>query len=82
MGYTNDLLKRLREHRAKSGKGAKYLRMFRSFELVHSEECKTKSEAMRREAEIKKMTKKEKEEVVNCDIFRIGRRGEKGDEDE
>jgi putative endonuclease len=57
-GQTNNLKKRILRH--KSGKGAKYLRRFDSFQLVYSENFKTRSAAMRREAEIKKLTKKQK----------------------
>jgi len=64
VGYTNDLEKRLKAHRSKSGRGAKYLRMFPSFELVHQENYETKSEAMKRESEIKKMSHAQKRVVV------------------
>jgi putative endonuclease len=57
-GYTDDLEKRLLKHR--EGKGSKYLRSFKSFEIVYREEFDTKSEAMKREAEIKKLTKQQK----------------------
>jgi putative endonuclease len=62
-GYTNDLEKRLAKH--KSGMGAKYLRSFDKFELVYREEFETRSEAMRREAEIKKWPKTKKEKLVS-----------------
>lgn len=61
-GYTNDLEKRLKKHL--SGKGAKYVRCFGSFELVYTEEFPTLSGALRREYEIKQMTKKRKEELI------------------
>ena len=60
-GQTNDLKKRLSKHRA--GTGAKYMRLFKSFELVYQENFETRSEAMKREAEIKKLTKKQKEKL-------------------
>jgi len=40
------------------------MRCFKSFTLVYCEECKDRSEAMKREAEIKRMTKAKKEELV------------------
>jgi len=63
VGQTNNLAKRLLMH--KQGKGAKYLRRFDSFELVYSEIYKTRSEAMKREAQLKKMKKGQKERLVN-----------------
>lgn len=61
-GQTIDLEKRLEKH--KSGKGSKYLRRFKKLELVHKEECKSLGEALRRETEIKRMTKSEKEKMI------------------
>ena len=61
-GYTTDLEKRVEAHNL--GKGAKYTRMRRSVELVYFEEHPSKQEAMRREALIKQMTKKEKEKLI------------------
>ena len=62
-GYTNNLEKRLEKH--KNGKGSKYLRSFDSFKLVYKEEFKTKSKALKREAQIKKLSKSEKEDLIN-----------------
>lgn len=62
-GQTNDLPKRLEQHR--NGKmGAKYLRMFTSVELVYSENVESKSAALKREIEIKKMSKAAKENLI------------------
>jgi len=61
-GQTNNLERRLEEHRKK--KGAKYVRNFENFELVYVERYKTRAEAMKREAEIKKWPKKRKEKLV------------------
>ena len=61
-GYTNNLNKRLLRHQY--GKGAKYLRAFDSFKLVYTETFSTKSEAMTREAQIKKLTKSQKEKLI------------------
>lgn len=62
VGQTNNLEKRIELHR--KGKGSKYMRSFSSFELVYREEYQTRTEAMKRENELKKLTKKEKEELV------------------
>lgn len=64
-GISNNLSKRLSEHRNHTKKSAKYMRSFDSFKLVHTEKYKTKSEALKREAEIKKLTKNKKEALIN-----------------
>lgn len=63
-GYTNDLKRRVREHN-KSSKGAWYTRWHRPVKLIYFEEFKTKSEAMKREYEIKKLSRKQKEKLVD-----------------
>ena len=57
-GWTNRLEERIRAHN--EGKGAKYTKSRRPVELVYYEAFATKEEAMRREAAIKQMTRKEK----------------------
>ena len=64
IGQTNNLEKRLGEHKSKSKRSAKYVRYFSSVELVYSETLKTRSEAMKREAELKKWTRNEKEALI------------------
>jgi putative endonuclease len=62
-GWTNNIEKRLSDHKA--GKGSKCVRGRLPVTLVHLEEFATKEEAMKREYEIKKkMTKLEKEKLV------------------
>ena len=61
-GYTNDVGKRFETHQ--SGKGAKYTRGRLPLELVYTEEFETKSEAMKRECEIKKMSREKKMELI------------------
>jgi len=67
IGQTHNLAKRLKEHREKSAKSAKYICYFSSFELVHSETYKSRKEAMRREAELKGWSKSEKEALIRND---------------
>ncbi|MGB6839195.1 MAG: GIY-YIG nuclease family protein, partial [Microgenomates group bacterium] len=62
IGQTKGLVARIRKHTA--GKGAKYLRMSKSFELVYTEEFKTRSGALKREHELKKLSKQEKENLI------------------
>lgn len=61
-GYTTDLERRVSVHN--SGKGAKYTRARLPVVVVFSEAYATKSEALRREAEIKRLTRREKRELV------------------
>ena len=62
-GWTNDLEKRIGAHNC--GKGAKYTKSRRPVALVYYEEFSTKEEAMRREYEIKQMTRKKKLELID-----------------
>ena len=52
IGQTNNLERRLREHRDKSNRSAKY-KIFDSFKLVCQETFATRSEAMKREWQLK-----------------------------
>ena len=61
-GITTDVEKRLEAHR--SGKGAKYTRGRGPLELVYQEECGDHSSALKREAEVKKLTREEKEKLI------------------
>lgn len=61
-GWTNHLEERIKTHNA--GRGAKYTKNRRPVELVHTECFATKEEAMRREAAIKRMTRRQKEELI------------------
>ena len=57
-GWTNDLDKRIQEH--KTGRGGKYTRAHAPVELVYYESFDTKNEAMSREWHIKQLTRKQK----------------------
>ena len=61
-GWTTELDRRIAQHN--SGKGAKYTKSRRPVELVYYEKFGAKQEAMRREAEIKKMTRKQKIKLI------------------
>ena len=63
-GQTNDLERRIHEHNFDRIKSAKYLRAKKPVELVYSEKYPTIQEALSREAEIKKLTKAEKEALI------------------
>ncbi|MGL5380697.1 GIY-YIG nuclease family protein [Clostridium sp.] len=61
-GWTNNLDKRYKVH--SSGKGAKYTRARLPVELVYFESFEDKIEAMKREHEIKKLTRIKKLELI------------------
>jgi putative endonuclease len=62
-GATNDLKRRIDEHN-NLNLGAKYTRARRPVKLVYSKRKKNKSAAMKEEARIKKMKRKEKIDLV------------------
>jgi putative endonuclease len=62
-GITTDVQARLEVHR--SGKGAKYTRGRTPLELVYSEVCGSHSQALKRELEIKALTRDEKIKLIN-----------------
>lgn len=57
-GWTTDLTKRLKCHN--SGKGSKYTRCRLPVKIVYFEKFKDKSSALKRECEIKKLTRDKK----------------------
>ncbi len=61
-GITTDVDKRFRAHSC--GKGAKYTRGRGPLELVYREECGDHSTALKRELEIKALTREEKELLI------------------
>ena len=62
-GWTNDLDKRVMAHN--SGNGAKYTKSRRPVALVYYETYETKEAAMKREAAIKRMSRREKERLIS-----------------
>ena len=64
IGQTNNLEKRMAEHKSKTIKSSKYVRSFPSFELVYSEQFETRSEALKREYALKQLTKIQKEKLI------------------
>ena len=63
-GITTDIKRRVDEHN-NSVKGAKYTKLRRPVALVYSEESEDRSSASKREYAIKKLTRKEKLELIN-----------------
>ena len=70
IGQTNNLEKRLQYHR--NGNGAKFLKNNSTIELAFSERYETRSEAMNREAQLKKWTRAKKEALIdgNLDLLK------------
>lgn len=66
-GWTNDLQKRVKVHN--EGKGGKYTRSRLPVTLVYQECFHTRQEAMRREAAIKKLSRKKKIELITRECF-------------
>ena len=62
-GWTNHLEERIKAHNA--GKGAKYTKGRRPVELVYYETFATKQEAMKREAEVKRLNREGKIEFIH-----------------
>ena len=61
-GWTNSLDRRLAAHNA--GTASKYTRSKRPVEMVWHEQCADKSAALKREAEIKKLPREKKMELI------------------
>lgn len=64
-GWTNHLNKRVADHNA--GRGAKYTKVHRPVELAYYETFETKEEAMKRECAIKKLSRPQKERLIESD---------------
>lgn len=75
-GITTDLDRRLREHKEgtagknkSKSKGANYTSAKGAVKIVYSEEHPDRSSASKREAEIKKMSRQEKLELIAVSLF-------------
>ncbi len=69
-GWTNCIEKRLKEHN--SGRGAKFTRARLPVKLRYLEVSQTKSDAMKREAAIKKLNRSQKEKLIlQCHLEKI-----------
>lgn len=59
-GWTSNLARRMAAHNGLAGTGAKYTSSRRPVTLVYAERSATRREAMRREWEVKRLTREEK----------------------
>lgn len=66
-GWTNDIESRISAHNA--GNGAKYTKMRLPVTLVYKEILETKSEALKRELEIKKLKRNEKLKLIEKGVI-------------
>jgi putative endonuclease len=64
-GYAVNVSRRVEEHNGQGKAGARYTRARRPVELVYTEIYKTRSDAQKREAQIKKLSRKEKEILIH-----------------
>jgi putative endonuclease len=69
-GWAVDVARRVKTHNA--GRGARYTRMHRPVELVYTEEVLTRSDALRREAAIKRYPRAKK--LALCRPWKPARR--------
>lgn len=67
-GYAKDLKCRLEQH--KKGRGARYTRMHKPDRVIYVEEFSSRSEAIERERQIKKLSHGQKRQLINsrCDV--------------
>lgn len=69
-GITNDLEKRIQQHNGLSKiPGAKYTRARRPVKLVYSEKLDSRSDALKREIQVKKFSRIQKEKLIKNDII-------------
>lgn len=68
-GYTTNLERRLRQH--EEGKGAKYTRGRGPFQVVYIEKHETKEAAMKREYEIKQLSRKGKVQLIRDQLKEV-----------
>ena len=61
-GWTEDLERRVAQHN--TGRGARYTRSRRPVQLVYSEPCADRSQALRREAALRRLTHREKDALA------------------
>jgi putative endonuclease len=63
-GVTTDIQRRIREHNGEIAHGAWYTELRRPVVLVYTETAETRSQAQKREAIIKRLSKQQKENLT------------------
>jgi putative endonuclease len=74
-GYTKDVNERARQHA--NGRGARYTKMYPPKEVAYIEQFASRSEAMKREKAIKKLTHQQKAELAQLYKTQNGKQGAK-----
>ncbi len=64
-GVTTDLVRRVGEHNGEQPGGARYTRARRPVALVWSERCDSRSEAQRREAAVRRLSRRQKNRLID-----------------
>ena len=64
-GVTTDVERRINEHNHDNKLAASYTRGRRPVKLVYSEACADRSQAQKRESDIKKLSRKQKEALIS-----------------
>ncbi len=64
-GITNDLERRIKAHN--SGNGCRFTKYRAPVKLMHNEEVSTKPEALKREAQIKRLPRNKKLDLINLE---------------
>ncbi|MCH2057557.1 MAG: GIY-YIG nuclease family protein [Thalassotalea sp.] len=67
-GVTTDVDRRVSEHNQSNALAAKYTRVRRPVVLAYSEQCENKRAAYQREYAIKKLSKQQKEQLVEQQV--------------
>ncbi len=71
-GITTDVERRFKEHSTSSKRAARFFYSSPAEKIVFRESCKNRSDALRRESAIKKMTRKEKLDLIGlCPLYQF-----------
>ena len=70
-GITSNIEHRIKDHN--SGKGCRYTRSRLPVKLVYTEICRTKSQVLKREAQLKKWTRVKKNALIKQNYKRLKR---------
>lgn len=65
-GIAVDAARRVEEHNHDDRLAAKYTRVRRPVALMYEERCNSRSDAAKREAQIKKLTRAQKVKLIGC----------------
>ncbi len=66
-GHTTNIERRVQEHN--SGKGGRYTRSRLPVKLVHIERHQTRKDAIKRELEIKKLSRRDKRKLIAAQVI-------------